>query len=298
MKIIVIGHPCIDIIHQNEKEFQSYGGIIYSLIGFLTISQIDDTIFPIFQINEEHFEKYFGIIDSYPQIKKDLIEISKSPMNIVHLFFNGEQLNFECYQSAAPKIEIEKIADSIPPDSNFYINMISGFELDIKDLKFVRKNFRGKIYFDFHTFTRGINEEGKRIYRPIENWREWVSSCDVIQMNEIERQNLTPEKFEEKEFAFEALRIGCSVVNITKGEKGATTYFFENGKLNEISINPESNLKFKSNVGCGDIFGAVFAYNYFRNEKIEVCLKEAVKISSRRIEVEKVEDIIETLKNK
>lgn len=296
MKIIVIGHPCLDIIHKNEEILTSYGGIIYSLIGFLIAVRKDDLIFPFFQINEEHSSKYFEILNSYPQIKKDLLSISSSQMNVVHLFFDGEQLNFECYQSTSPKIEIKRNAHLISQDSNFYINMISGFELDIEDLKFIRNNFTGKIYFDFHTLTRGMNEEGKRIYRPIENWREWVMNCDVIQMNEIERQNLSPEKFNEEEFAEEAIKSGCKVVNITKGDRGATSYFLEGQKIKRLSIQPETGLKFKSNVGCGDIFGAVFAYNYFRNEKIESCLKEAVKISSRRIEIDKIENIIDKLK--
>ncbi|MCX8056985.1 MAG: PfkB family carbohydrate kinase [Ignavibacteria bacterium] len=296
MKIIVIGHPCIDIIHQNNYEFKSYGGVIYSLIGFLIVAKSDDELIPIFKLDEIHFERYFEIIKKYPQIKKELIEKNQSSLNVVHLFFEGEHLNFECYQSTAPKIEVEKYIRLIPKDTNFYVNMISGFELELDDLKLIRKNFSGKIYFDFHTLTRGMNDEGKRVYRPIENWRDWVSNCNLIQLNEIEMENLTPEKLSEKDFALEALKVGAQVVNITKGEKGATSYFIENDELKEIHIAPEKNLTFKSNVGCGDIFGAVFAYNYFRNENIETCLKEAVKISSRRIEIEKIEDIIEKLK--
>ncbi len=263
----------------------------------MNCSSDKDEIYPTFSINETHFEKYFQIINSYKQIKKSLVEINSLLMNIVHLFFNGEQLNFECYQSTAPKIKIRKFAELIPSDTNFYINMISGFEIELMDLKFIRGNFKGKIYFDFHTLTRGINEEGRRIYRPLENWREWISNCDVIQMNEIERENLTPEKFNEEEFAEEAINCGVKVVNITKGASGATSYYIENGELKKLSIKPEQNLKFKSNVGCGDIFGAVFSYIYFRNEKIETCLKEAVKISSRRIEIEQIEKIIEKLKS-
>ena len=298
MRIAVIGHPCIDLIHRNEKVTQSYGGIIYSLIGLLIVSSDQDEIYPIFQINKEHFDKYFEILRNYFQIKFDLIEYSNSPMNIVHLFFEGEQLNFECYQSTAPKIGITKLMDKIPPDTNFLINMISGFEIELEDLRFIRENFNGKIYFDFHTLTRGMNDEGKRIYRPLKDWREWVSLCDVIQLNETEREKLTEEKFSEFEFAEEAIKAGTKIINITKGSKGATSFFKVNNKIQSLSIEPEINLTFKSNVGCGDIFGAVFSYNYFRNEKIENCLKEAVRISSHRVEVENIEDIIDHFHSK
>lgn len=298
MRIAVVGHPCIDLIHHKEQVMQSYGGIIYSLIGLLIVANQNDEIYPIFQIPEEKLEDYFKLVDSHSQLKLNLIEVSNSPMNIVHLFFEGEQLNFECYQSTAAKISVQNLIGKVPPNTNFLINMISGFELDIEDLKFIRENFSGKIYFDFHTLTRGMNEEGKRVYRPLKNWRDWVKLCDVIQMNETERENLTEENFSEFEFAAEALNGGTKVVNITKGSKGATTYFKENGEIKNITIEPSKNLIFKSNVGCGDLFGAVFSYNYFRNEKIETCLKEAVRISSQRIEVDKIENIIEYFKSK
>jgi hypothetical protein len=298
MKIAVIGHPCIDLIHRDENIIKSYGGVIYSLIGLLVVVNDTDEIYPVFRINEDEFTSYFQFLNLYSQLKFELIEKSNSPMNVVHLFFEGENLNFECYQSTAPKIQIKNLIEKIPTDTNFLINMISGFEIDLEDLKFVRKNFSGKIYFDFHTLTRGMNEEGKRVYRPLSNWRDWAKLCDVIQMNETERENLTEEKFSEFEFALEALKAGTKIINITKGSKGATTYFEENGEIKNITVEPAKNLIFKSNVGCGDIFGAVFAYNYFRNEKIETCLKKAVEISSKRIEIEKIENIIEYFHSK
>lgn len=298
MKIAVIGHPCIDLIHRGENIIKSYGGVIYSLIGLLVVVNDTDEIYPVFRINEDEFTSYFQFLNVYSQLKFELIEKSNSPMNVVHLFFEGENLNFECYQSTAPKIQIKNLIEKIPTDTNFLINMISGFEINLEDLNFIRKNFSGKIYFDFHTLTRGMNEEGKRVYRPLSNWREWAKLCDVIQMNETERENLTEEKFSEFEFALEALNAGTKIINITKGSKGATTYFEENGEIKNITVEPAKNLIFKSNVGCGDIFGAVFAYNYFRNEKIETCLKKAVEISSKRIEIEKIENIIEYLHSK
>lgn len=298
MKTVIIGHPCLDIIHLNNEEKLSYGGIIYSLIGFLIVAESEDIFYPVFQIDEKHYENYFKVIKHHAQINLDFVEKNQLPMNVVHLFFDNQNLSFECYQSVARKINIEVFIDSLPGDANFYINMISGFEIAIDDLKQIRKNFSGKIYFDFHTLTRGITEDGKRVYRPIENWKEWVSNCDVIQLNEVECENLTPEKLSEEEFAFAALEAGASVVNITKGSSGATSYYYNQEKLQSISYEPEKGLKFKSNVGCGDIFGAVFAYNYFRNESIETSLKEAVRISSNRIEVESVENIIDYFKTK
>ncbi len=292
MRIVVLGHPCLDIIHKGDKEIKSYGGIIYSLIGFSLITEEKDEIIPFFSINSQHYQDYFQPLFQKKNFNFNFIEKSNSKINIVHLFFEGENLHFECYQKKQSKIPVEKLLNIIPADSNFYINMISGFEIELEDLIFIKRNFTGKIYFDFHTLTRGIDDNGKRFYRPLENWIDWISNCDVIQMNEFERESIPPVKLTEEEFANIAIKAGCKVVNITRGKEGATSYFKENEEIKKISSNPVSGLKFKSNVGCGDIFGAVFSYKYFSNEQIEFCLSEAVRISSLRIEFDSIDDLL------
>lgn len=292
MRIVILGHPCLDIIHKNNFEINSYGGIIYSLIGFSLVAKKDDEIIPYFQINSEHYHNYIKPLLNCQTLNLNFIEKTNSDLNVVHLFFEGENLNFECYQKKQPKIPVEKLLNIIPADSNFYINMISGFELELEDLILLRNKFTGKIYFDFHTLTRGIDDNGRRYHRPLENWMGWISSCDVIQMNEFERKSIPPIDLSEEEFANIALESGCKIVNITRGKEGADSYFKENGQIKKLSSKPVGGLKFKSNVGCGDIFGAVFSYNYFSNNQIEFCLKEAVRISSLRTEFQSIDDLL------
>jgi sugar/nucleoside kinase (ribokinase family) len=140
--------------------------------------------------------------------------------------------------------------------------------------------------------TRGMDDNGKRFYRPIDNWQEWTSYCDIIQLNHIEMQNLTPEKLYEKDFVMEAVKTGTKIVNITRGTKGAESYYLEANKIVKHSVSPEKNLVYKNSIGCGDIFGSVFAYKYFNNYNVKDSLEEAVRISSKRIEFEKIEEII------
>lgn len=293
MNIIVIGHTCNDIIHKNEVVTESFGGIIYSLLGFAIIMKSKDYVIPLFNINRNDYEEYLKVLSGTSINDFSLIQTSEKQTNIVHLFFDGHTLDFECYQEKADKIDLKRALPLIPKDAHFFINMISGFEIDLDNLKEIRKNFTGKIYFDFHTMTRGIDESGKRFYRPIENWREWISYCDVIQLNQIEMENLAPEKLDEKDFASESIKTGTNVVNITKGSEGAVSYYLDKNEIVKHSVSPDINLVCKNSVGCGDIFGSVFAYNYFNNYNVKHSLEEAVRISSERIEIEKIEDLIQ-----
>jgi hypothetical protein len=38
------------------------------------------------------------------------------------------------------------------------INMISGFDITLEQLKTIRKNFSGPVYMDVHTFSRGVDK--------------------------------------------------------------------------------------------------------------------------------------------
>ena len=39
-----------------------------------------------------------------------------------------------------------------------FINMITGFDINQKQIEDVRKKFKGLIYFDVHTLSRGVSE--------------------------------------------------------------------------------------------------------------------------------------------
>ncbi len=292
MNIIVVGHPCKDIIHKSDKVTESFGGIIYSLLGFAIVMKKEERVVPLFNINKSDFENYLQVLNGTNINDFSLIRKTEQHKNVVHLFFDGNDLSFECYQEKAARIDLKRALPLIPKDAHFYINMISGFEIELDDLKEIRKHTTGKIYFDFHTMTRGMDEKGKRFYRPIENWREWISYCDVIQLNQIELQNLTPEKLNEKDFANEAINAGAKVINITKGKEGAASYYMHQKMIKRHFASPETNLINKNSIGCGDLFGSVFAYKYFNNYNVYKSLEEAVRISSKRVEIEKMEEII------
>ena len=39
---------------------------------------------------------------------------------------------------------------------------------------------------DIHSLTLGIDKEGKRYLRKIDDWEEWIQNTDYLQMNETE----------------------------------------------------------------------------------------------------------------
>jgi sugar/nucleoside kinase (ribokinase family) len=144
--------------------------------------------------------------------------------------------------------------------------MITGFDLTLAQLKEIRKSYNGTIYFDVHTFSRGLDSEMKRNFRRIKDFKEWAKCVDIIQGNESEVKTLSL-KTAEEEIAHELIGYGVKQLIVTKGNKGAKVYFLKNIFLSSEEI-PALDVKLVNKVGCGDVFGAVYFYNYIRNKNL------------------------------
>jgi sugar/nucleoside kinase (ribokinase family) len=154
------------------------------------------------------------------------------------------------------------------------INMITGFDITIDNLRKIRKDFHGLIYLDVHMLSRGLDKDNQRRLRLIPNTMEWISSADIIQVNENEIYSLT-EKKSEILAAKDILSYGLKYLLVTKGELGATVFFYEEGELKSYFM---SSFKLNSvrKIGSGDIFGATFFYFYLRHFEFQKALKAAI----------------------
>ena len=75
--------------------------------------------------------------------------------------------------------------------------MISGVDITLHTLKNIRKNFSGYIHIDIHNIVMHTKEDGSRIHKPVENWYEWCTNSDTVQMNEFEIATLSRDKLSE-----------------------------------------------------------------------------------------------------
>ena len=69
--------------------------------------------------------------------------------------------------------------------------MISGYDINLEQLKNIRNKYKGVIYFDVHTMARGLGKDMKREFRQITNFNEWADNIDILQSNEEEFKTLS-----------------------------------------------------------------------------------------------------------
>ena len=267
MKLLVIGHSVVDRINFNGKLKLQPGGIHYSVAALSSFAEEDDEIFLCSSLSAKKdslFDHYYSKVN-----KKYISAVKEIPEVFLTIKENEERDE-----------KYNRVIDSlILPDCDLNIfdgvlvNMISGYDITPLQMKQIRKKFKGEIFFDVHTLSRGLDSNGKRTFRKIKNFKEWAMNIDILQANEQEILTLT-DKRHEIEIIQDLFINGVKVVIITKGEAGLIAYLKDQVETNPVKI-PSIKVYTINKVGCGDIFGAVFFYNYIRYRDIAKSLEIA-----------------------
>ncbi len=265
IKLLVIGHTVFDHIYYPDDFQIKPGGIFHTVNGLINIKNNEDEIFLLTSVNKKEYGYFKSVYDEIDLTYSDVIE--NIPTVTLHVHNNKER--DECYSHVNNKL-IKSPEIKFGNFSGILINMISGYDINLDDLQFIRNNFNGLIYFDLHTLSRDINHKGKREFRVLPNAEEWLRNIDILQMNEHESKTVFGEMDEEniieKIFSF-----NIKTVIITKGKNGVTMYRHGGNRIHENGINVDAI----NRVGCGDVFGSAFFYSYIKTNDEQYSLKFA-----------------------
>ena len=268
MNILVIGHSVVDKIIEKDNISIKPGGIFYTVISLLSQIEKGDKVNLCTNIDKRS-EGLFKEV--YDKIQNDFITIITSiPQVELRIDDTGERK--ETYTEISQNLRIP--TNDLRRFDGVLINMISGNDISLAQLIELRKNFVGTIYFDVHTLSRGIDKNLNRNFRRIDDFNKWAKCIDILQVNESELLTLSGKKDETK-IVEELFTLGIKQFIVTKAERGATVYFInKDGKI-ESCHKDAIQVKIKNKVGCGDVFGAVYFYNYIKNKNILAALELA-----------------------
>lgn len=267
MKLLVIGHSVVDKIISGNDALIKPGGICYSILGLKCFIEESDEVFLCSTLSKSDEYLFTGL---YNKISGEYISYSdKIPQVKLTLYKDRERE--EEYSNINKNIQLPE--EDLNHFDGILINMISGYDIDLEQLKKIRNDYRGVIYFDVHTMARGLGIDMKREFRQISDFKEWAVNIDILQANEEEFKTLS-NKTSKIEVVRELFSYGIRIILLTKGEEGARVFFTKKECVESVFV---SSMRVKSTnyIGCGDVFGAVFFYNYIRNRDIPESLKIA-----------------------
>ncbi len=252
----------IKILHQLNLE-----GIFYTVVSFLSQIESKDKLYLCSSIDKEN-EKLFKI--AYDKVEKEYIERNES-IPFVELRIDSFTERREKYSHVTNNLNIP--TDKLDRFKGILINMITGYDISLTQLQQLRRYYNGLIYFDVHTLSRGVDKNLSRSLRRIVDFNKWAECVDILQTNESELLTLS-DKNDEFEIIDELFSFSIKQIIITRAEKGATVFFSENDTIKNYHKNALNVIVFNK-VGCGDVFGAVYFYNYIKNKNVTLALEQA-----------------------
>ena len=307
MKYLIIGEPCVDVIHKADGEsIHSYGGILYSVIALSVLAGKDDIICPVMNLGADEYDNITGILKKYPNIELDGIYKVSHPTRKVNLYYNlynsGKSARMETSTEPTYTIDFASIEKFLPGADAILVNMISGVDITIDTLKSIRKNFSGFMHIDIHNLVMKTNPDGTREHTNLENWREWCSNTNTVQMNEFEITTLSRTKKIEYEIAEEVMinmNADITGIIVTRGKTGVSGFrkkekSFGNQKYFDIDredVSAVESRHFVDSTGCGDVFAASFTLDYSKNKDFTKSLHFATRIASFNTSLEGINEL-------
>jgi hypothetical protein len=278
MKLLLVGHLSLDVIHAPDgTEREEGGGLFRALATLSSLAGRGDGFTPVAGVAKKELGPMRERLEAMPGVQSDGLYVHETPVHRVHYYYRNDKDFVECTHDLAPPIPFSRIKPHLDVHG-ILINMISGADITLDTLDEIRMGVRHDgipVHLDIHSLTMGVNERHERFRRPLPDWRRWAFMVDTVQMNEEEVAGLTVEGMEEERTVGHLLMLGVKGVLITRGARGVSVFMNEQKKVLRTDFPGVEGDPSVSATGRGDMFGAAFLYHYIKNHNILAAAQSA-----------------------
>jgi hypothetical protein len=219
--------------------------------------------------------------------------------NRVNLYYLSEERRCERLTGGVPAWSWLGLKPLLTDLDALYINLISGFELELETAQLIRTHFQGPIYCDLHSLVLAVQPDGMRTLQPLPNPAAWTRCFDFLQVNEDEMSMMAPDPMA---LAAVALSTGVKTLNVTLGKRGVV-YFADSGfdRLSDLDRNrmhpaagpirtellpaaPTRSILDGDPTGCGDVWGATYFSRLLAGENISEAMRLALVAAAKNFD--------------
>lgn len=298
----VIGTFVWDTIYgrdPHDTPVEEWGGITYALSGLDAALPDEWEIVPVMKVGSDLATRAREFLGTLTHIAPDaaLVEVPY-PNNRVELRYETNERRCERLTGGVPGWSWLGLKPLLNGLDALYINMISGFELDLETALLARQHFRGPIYCDLHSLVLAVQPSGMRTLRPLPNVDAWCRCFDIFQVNEDELSMMAPDPMT---LAATALAAGVRCLVVTLGYRGAVyvaapgfTRLSDLGQRQELGgtfgpvrtalIPPTARIPGGDPTGCGDVWGATYFSRLLAGDPLEMALRAAHRAAGANVE--------------
>lgn len=288
-KVGVVGSLVWDRIYGRDPSappVEEWGGIAYALSGMDAALDSDWEIVPLIKVGRD-------LADEARTFLKELRRVSPAsrcvevpvPNNRVVLRYDRMERRCERMEGGVPAWTWTELGPMVHDLDAVYVNFISGFEMCLGTAQALRHGFTGPMYADLHSLLLAMQGDGIRHLQPLPQAADWLACFDVVQVNEDEMRQLSPDPLD---LSAQALAAGVSLLAVTLGPRGsvyvASPGFdrladrgrsFPSGEPIRTARVASPAVETPDPTGCGDVFGATLFARLLSGDRLEPAMERA-----------------------
>ncbi|HEX6434916.1 MAG TPA: carbohydrate kinase family protein [Gemmatimonadales bacterium] len=307
-KVGVVGSLVWDQIHGRDPlspPVEEWGGIAYALSAMDASLAPGWEIVPLIKVGRDLRREAQEFLRGLSRITPGArcVEVT-APNNRVVLHYESSERRCERMAGGVPGWTWGELGPMVRDLDAIYINFISGFELCLGTAQALRQGFAGPLYADLHSLFLGMHQDGIRVLRPLPDAPSWFGCFDVVQLNEDEMQQLTPDPLS---LSAQALGAGVFLLAVTLGPRGVAyvaapgfdgfaaeqrgtvlaraTAAPSRRPAAPLSVRtaliPAPSIETLDPTGCGDVFGAACFARLLAGETVEAAVRHATRLAAR-----------------
>src|SRR3954469_2751769 len=293
MRIGILGSLVWDVIYGRDPvapPVEEWGGIAYALGGLDASLPPDWEIVPLIKVGRDLSGQAQDLLRSLARLAPGArcAEVT-APNNRAVLHYQSTERRCERMGGGVPGWTWAELGPMVRALDAIYLNFISGFELCLGTAQALRQGFAGPIYADLHSLFLGMQQDGMRGLQPLPNAPAWFGCFDMVQLNEDEMQQLTPDPLT---LAADVLGAGVSLLSVTLGPRGVA-YVAAPGfdglavgrsvgrPTVRTALIPAPSIETVDPTGCGDVFGAAAFARLLAGDPVESALRHATTLAAR-----------------
>jgi len=299
MRVGVIGSFVWDVIYGRDPRrdpVEEWGGITYALSAF--DAALPDTwhVVPLAKVGSDLWPQARRFVSGLRRAAPDAMPIEvPAANNRVRLEYATDELRSEILKGGVPPWTWAGLRPLLRDLDALYINLISGFELDLETLQLIRRHFHGPIYLDLHSLLLGIQPDGTRFPQRLPDPGAWFACADLVQVNEQEMSMMAPDPMA---LAATAMGAGVQSLLVTLGKRGVVYVLapgfdrladlrraseLRSGAVRTALVPAERVEALGDPTGCGDVFGATYFSGLLTGGTFAVALRAAIHAASRNV---------------
>jgi hypothetical protein len=304
-KVGILGSLVWDQIYGRDplvEPVEEWGGIAYALASLDASVAPGWEIVPLIKVGQDLAAKAREFLGGLEHVTPGgrCVEVP-APNNRVVLHYYSSERRTERMSGGVPGWTWSELGPMVQDLDAVYLNFISGFELALGTAQALRQGFSGPIYVDLHSLLLGMQHDGVRVPRALQDAGSWLGCFDVIQLNEDEMRQLSPDPLS---LAAEAIGAGTSLLVVTLAAKGAAYVaapgfdgWGDRGAEGPLAgrhgppvslstplrtaLIPAPAVDALDPTGCGDVFGAAAAARLFAGDSVEAAIRHANAMAAR-----------------